>query len=44
LTGAGDALGLRGDYSSTSIINYRRELEAHRSHCILRFFPQGTSI
>jgi hypothetical protein len=42
--GAGDALGLRGDYFSTSIINYRRELEARRSHCILRFFLQGTSI
>jgi hypothetical protein len=31
--GAGDALGLRGGYSSASIINYRRELEPHRRHC-----------
>jgi hypothetical protein len=44
LTGAGDAVGLCGDYSSTSIINYRQELEVHQSHCVLRFSSQGTSI
>ena len=40
----GDAHSLRCDYSSTSIVNYRRELEARRSHRILRFPSQGTSI
>ncbi|MDO8440545.1 MAG: hypothetical protein Q7S97_04975 [Polaromonas sp.] len=29
--GAGDALGLRGGYSSTSIVNYRREPASGRS-------------
>jgi hypothetical protein len=28
LSGAGNALGLRGGYSFTSIVNYRRELKA----------------
>lgn len=39
LTGAGDAFGLRGDYSSTSIINYRRELEAPSKPLHPTFFP-----
>jgi len=40
LNGAGDALSLSGGHSSTSIISYRLELEAHRRHYILRFFAQ----
>ncbi len=35
LPGAGDALGLRGSYSSASIVNYRTELEATQNHSAL---------
>ena len=37
---AEDALSLRDGYSSSSIINYRQELEAHRSHSILGSYFQ----
>lgn len=44
LPGAGDALGLRGGYSSPSIVNYRREPANLKFWIVLRYRSTTTTI